>query len=673
MKVTARCSLLALCVGVCVLHGGALTFDVASAKNRPVSKVITLLKDMLATLDSEAKEDQAIYNSMACWCETNDKEKTKAIADAEDRIRLLQTAIEMGTAKAAKLDAEIKQLEKEIAANKEALATATTLREKELSEFNAEEKELLETIRALDEAVTTLSKHHQSFLEIPAVHRLNMAARLQQLTEKHQIQLLGRLSRSEEKVLSSFIQQAPHLQEYAPQSGEIFGILKNMKETFEANLNDAQKDEARAQKAFEELRAAKEYEIDAGQKLALVKSEQLADTRDKLAVDKEDLRTTTDALSADEQFLLKLKEKCSLTDKEMEERMIHRQAEMSAVSKAIQILSTDDAKDLTSRTLGFLQVTDFGEAPRRSKAAKFLTAASQKTHNRQLAALAVQVRLDAFTKVKAAIDKMIAELQTQQSQEALHRNNCITSLNTNKKDEQKNKQKKSDLEAKIDRLNDHIKQLTANIEQLGVEIFEVNVNLKRAGEDRERASKLFQTTIADQRETQALLTKALGVLQGFYAESLLQAPVGPPPPPGFKELKKNAASGGVIKMIQMIINDAKAMEDESLKDESDSHAEYVAFVAESGASLKAKLRSETDQKEDRAKAEGDLAKASTNLDGTNTQLELVASEFKDLTESCDYVTKNFDVRQKARSEEISALRTAKAILSGAGAEIENAL
>ena len=30
---------------------------------------------------------------------------------------------------------------------------------------------------------------------------------------------------------------------YAPQSGEIFGILKQMKETFEANLGQTQKDE----------------------------------------------------------------------------------------------------------------------------------------------------------------------------------------------------------------------------------------------------------------------------------------------------------------------------------------------------------------------------------------------------------------------------------------------
>merc|ERR1719409_1330146 len=85
----------------------SLTFDVAAAKNRPVSKVITLLKDMLAQLEKEAEEDEAIYDQIACWCETNDKENTKAIADAEARIADLTTKIEELTANSARLATEI--------------------------------------------------------------------------------------------------------------------------------------------------------------------------------------------------------------------------------------------------------------------------------------------------------------------------------------------------------------------------------------------------------------------------------------------------------------------------------------------------------------------------------------------------------------------------------------
>merc|ERR1719504_228343 len=80
--------------------------DVAGSKNRPVSKVITILKDMLKQLEKEAEEDEEVYEKMACWCETNDKEKTKSIADAEARISDLTTKIEELTASSARLNTE---------------------------------------------------------------------------------------------------------------------------------------------------------------------------------------------------------------------------------------------------------------------------------------------------------------------------------------------------------------------------------------------------------------------------------------------------------------------------------------------------------------------------------------------------------------------------------------
>merc|ERR1719321_2463989 len=142
----------------------SLTFDSEAAKNRPVSKVITLLKDMLKQLETEAEEDEEIYEKMACWCETNDKEKTKAIADAEARINDLTSAIEEFTASSARLNTEIEILDKEIAKNQKALDMATALRTKELAEFNAEEKDMLQSISSLKAAIVVLSKHHPGAL-----------------------------------------------------------------------------------------------------------------------------------------------------------------------------------------------------------------------------------------------------------------------------------------------------------------------------------------------------------------------------------------------------------------------------------------------------------------------------------------------------------------------------
>jgi len=212
----------------------SLSFDEDAAKNRPVSKVITLLKDMMRQLQKEAEEDEEIYDKMACWCETNDKEKTKSIADAESHIEDLTSKIEELTANSARLGTEIKNLEKEVAANQEALDQATAIRQKQLAEFNAEEKDLLESISALKAAVIVLSKHHpnSSFLQMPRTHILGVAASLQHEMEKNAGLLVGVLTRSQRKTVTAFLQapqdyfdSAPTFkQSYAPQSGEIFGI-----------------------------------------------------------------------------------------------------------------------------------------------------------------------------------------------------------------------------------------------------------------------------------------------------------------------------------------------------------------------------------------------------------------------------------------------------------------
>merc|ERR1719215_2168368 len=107
---------------------------------------------------------------MTCWCETNDREKTKAIADAQAKIEDLDVKIEEYTARSDKLGTEIKAHEKEVAKYQSALDRATEIRMKELSEFNGEEKDLLESISSLKSALEVLSKHQGSFVQMPKAH-----------------------------------------------------------------------------------------------------------------------------------------------------------------------------------------------------------------------------------------------------------------------------------------------------------------------------------------------------------------------------------------------------------------------------------------------------------------------------------------------------------------------
>jgi len=685
---TALLALLASPAAGSVIAGAGASVaqsDSEGAKNRPVSKVITLLKDMLKQLEKEAADDEEIYDKMACWCETNDKEKTQAIADAQIRLEDLGNKIEELTASSARLNTEIKNHEKEIAQNQDALDKATAIREKQLAEFNAEEKDLLESVSALKAAITVLSKHHGgAMLQLPRSHVLGVAATVAHELQRHASLLQGVLTPSEIRLATSFAQApqdyfdaAPTFkQSYAPQSGEIFGILRQMKETFESNLSAAQKEELANQKAYEDLKAAKEAEIEAGKQQLDAKTAELATTDQKNAQAKTDVEDTKASLSADEQFLMMLKEKCQMTDKEWEERQKTRQQEMKAVSEALAVLSGDDAHDLFTRTFNpaLLQTGSSDQDSRRQQASQMLGKVAQRLHSPRLATLAYQMKLDAFTRVKKAIDDMIAQLLKEKEDEIKHKDFCTGEFNANQLHTEKKEREEQDITAKIEDLDMNIEELGKAIEGLKKEIAEMQVQLKRAGEDREKENQEFQTVVADQRETQKLLKAALQVLSDFYskqgsAASLAQQkkrqePAGPAPPAGFETYKKSSASGGVMGLLQQIINDAKAMEAETLRAEEDAQKAYEDFVKDTNASITAKTKDIVNKSEIKARAEGDLVEAKESKEGIVLELEQLSNYNAQLHSSCDFVLKNFDLRQTARDEEVEALKQAKAILSG---------
>merc|ERR1719335_1145835 len=185
-------------------------------------------------------------------------------------------------------------------------------------------------------------------------------------------------------------------------------------------------------------------------------------------------------------------------------------------------------------------------------------------------------------------------------------------------------------------------------------------------------NKEFQVTVADQRATQKLLAASLNILKGFYEKAALvqkshneKQPAGPPPPPGFKSYEKNAASGGVMGMMQGIINDAKAMEAEAIRAEEDSQKAYEDFVKETNLSIDAKTKDIVSKSNAKAKAEGEKVETETEKEAVMGELEALMNENADLHKSCDFTLKNFELRQTAREDEIEALKQALAMFSGA--------
>merc|ERR1719161_433194 len=79
---------------------------------------------MQAELQKELEDDKAVYEMLACWCSTNEKEKTQAIEMGEAREAELEAFLGEAAAKMKELKAKLKATKDEINADWEALNQA---------------------------------------------------------------------------------------------------------------------------------------------------------------------------------------------------------------------------------------------------------------------------------------------------------------------------------------------------------------------------------------------------------------------------------------------------------------------------------------------------------------------------------------------------------------------
>merc|ERR1719199_1950482 len=465
-------------------------------------------------------------------------------------------------------------------------------------------------------------------------------------------------------------------------AGEIMGVLKQMKTEFESNLADMQGDEGKSVTEFGELKEAKTSEIKAGEKMIKEKTALLGKTKVQLAEAKEDLEDTTGAMEADQAFLVDLNQRCSVSDKEWEERSKTRALEIAAVGETIKILTDEDAHDMFASTMSFLQLSSMRRTVsradlKREQASRFLLRQGTKSGRRALVQLAASVRLDAFKKVEEEITGMIADIKAESDEEVHLQEKCKKEFHKNDMEVMEIDETIKDLTTKINDLLSTIDTLEKEIAALKAEIQETTIEVQRSNELRVKQNKEFQSAVADQRATQAILKKALDRLGDFYAEQFVQlkakarhmkqepGAAAPPPPQSLPEYKSNGGAGSVMTMIEGIITDAKNMEKESITAEQDAEAAYQSFLKESFASIDAAQRAVTNKAEEKATAESSKTAAEGDKADAESTKEALAKTRADLHSSCDYMMENFDAREMARKSEIEGLQNTLAQLKTA--------
>merc|ERR1719310_2657709 len=284
------------------------------------------------------------------------------------------------------------------------------------------------------------------------------------------------------------------------------------------------------------------------------------------------------------------------------------------------------------------------------------------------------------------IDGMIEGLGKEQMDDEKHKEWCVAEQQKADDDAATAKSTIESLDAEMANLSDEISTLADDIAALAEGITTLDKDVAVATEQRKEEHAEYLENAQLTEAGIGLLGKAKNRMQKFYNPSLYVAPepteapaaffaqihmvhhskVAPPEPPAtFGAYEKNKKSGGVLQLMDNLMNELKASLAEAEHAEKTAQTEYQELMTESQETRAQDDTSITDKSAAKATLEGKLTSAKETKHMTLKELESIGAYISQLHGSCDFILDNFKLRTEARTNEVEALKNAKAVLSGA--------
>merc|ERR1719191_2143658 len=478
------------------------------------------------------------------------KKKTESVDTLTKQIKLLKSELSELMADTGKRSAENGELSISISDNEAARAMADSVRDKDNTAFKDQETDLKAAIDSLDQAVDTLSAigadmtaagadrvsgaDTGSFLKKDArFSKASMKMLGLKTTMKNAFEAASALmSAKQRKTLTSFI-QAPFTGAYQSQSGEIVGILKSMRDTFKANLADAQQAESTSLEDYEKFSKVKTDNFDKMKTVFETNEEVMGTNDDEVATKNSSKADAEVSLLEESQFLEKLTAMCAKKTKEYEKRKMIRSNEEAAVAQGISILNSEEASkafgDIKATTEGgtgpmLMQISKHSVVSYdgvRPKVQHMIQRAAMKLKSLKLARVAVALEKgNPFEKVVKSVEDMVELIAKEEKADDEQKAWC----DSEREEAFSTKKDKEDgidgLVQRIDSLDD-----TVNNEETGLKAqkSEAYDSLKQNRADQKATIKerkeeilVYHKVIENLHDAEKTLAKATKVLKKYY-------------------------------------------------------------------------------------------------------------------------------------------------------------
>jgi len=652
-----------------LLLGAAHAAGTSKSEVTPVQKVIQLMEGMLEKGKKEKHDEQVQFAAFKQFCDDTSVEKKRAIAEANEKIEVLKADIQKYTADAAQLTKEIAELDEDISIWNGDIKAATNVREIEKADYDATHKDYSESVDALQRAIAVLKKQSHdrkqaSFAQVSALKSLSL------------------IPEEAKKTIDLFFQQdpeglavsAPEANAYEFQSSGVIEMLEKLLDKFIDERTTLEKEEMNSKHAYDMLMQDLNAQIAQATQDRDEKAETKAKKLQAKADAEGDLKDTTTTRDADVKYLADLTAECEQKASDFESRQQLRAEEITAIEKAIEIISSGAVAgnadkhlpSLVQETSSFAALRSDLNAQAQARVAVYLQSRAKKLNSRVLSTIAARVSDDPFKKVKKMIKDLIVRLMEEANEEAEHKGWCDTELSTNEQTRKEKTEAVETLHAEIDQLEASIAKLTEDISELTKAVAELDAAMAKATKLRQEEKAKNTETISDAEEAQTAVAQALTVLKEFYAKAGEATAFLQQKPEIFDEPYKGMQSenGGVVGMLEVIESDFARLESDTKAAEATAQKEYDEFMTDSKVDKSEKstdIEHKTAKKQDESQA---LTMKKEDLEGTQKELDAALAYFDKLKPSCVDSGVSYEDRVARRKEEIESLQEALKILNG---------
>jgi len=680
-------------VGVVAAYAGAETVT-------PVEKVVELLKNLAAKTTAEGKKDAAAYDKYACFCKDQADDKLYAIEKSQKKIGKLDAKINDLTGEIAALNTQISELSVLISDHEAEIKTITEHSDTAHAGYVEMEAELAGCIDALARAMKAMedSKKGQTGDSDLDLAQVRKASEL--LHPDAKITVMAALQK---------LSKPGEAHAYTYQSNDIIATLQDLQRTFKENKKELDEEEFSRNSAFEKKKLAfqnekKFAEKDKDEKEAIVEAK-----NEELEATQKDQSDETAMKNADQNFLDVLTEDCQTKANEWDGRSSMRADELKTLNEAMTTLKDGAVENYGAnkklsgiqkrsvvtqggghwewvegtKAVSFLQMRNNNAAPQ--KAIQLLSQAAARLRSDVLSAavmkMTVSLSQDHFVKVRAVIKDLIARLEGNAEAEATQKSFCDQGMTeaTGSRDEAN--EIIEDKMASISVAESEVNLVKEEISALKKGIAENMKVLNEATELRNAEKAENEKTIEDASAGHEAVEFAITTLQQFYeSSSLVQkkatyvppnadrsgntvADLAPEVMAGVDDDRAQAASKGIIGLLDVILSDFERTLETVREDESTAQAGFETMEADTNTDNEAK-QADIDTKETRLSELADeiIEHTQDKKDGQQ-QLDEAKKKLSELKPMCVEGEETYSARVQKRQKEIEALKEAQTLLN----------